>query len=90
MSILTRRELFHRKYSNLLRRSIEGLDESSFPTTVQVSLASQAIFARYDPSGRFIAAGGYSGQVHIWDLTTKAIIRTLNGHKKVITGIESV
>jgi len=68
----------------------ENLEESPFPTTVQLSLPSQALFARYDPSGRFIAAGGYTGQIIVWELATKGIITALLGHNKPVTSVESV
>ena len=89
MSIPTRRELIKAIWYDV-DFALAGVDESSFPTTVQLSLTSQALFARYDPSGRFIAAGCYMGPVHIWDLTTKTITMTLTGHKKQVTSVESV
>ncbi|KZT39653.1 WD40 repeat-like protein [Sistotremastrum suecicum HHB10207 ss-3] len=60
----------------------------TYPTAVQTSLVSNALFARYDPQARFIAAGQYSGSTVIWDLDTRAIVRVLDGHVKAVTSID--
>ncbi|KAI0047292.1 WD40 repeat-like protein [Auriscalpium vulgare] len=60
----------------------------TYPTAVQTSLPSQASLARFDPSGRFVAAGRGDGSAAIWDLETHAAIRWLEGHVKSITSID--
>lgn len=61
-----------------------------YPTAVQTSLRAQASFARFDPSGRFIAAGRPDGSACIWDLDTRTTVRWLEGHVKGITSVECV
>ncbi|KAJ3477680.1 hypothetical protein NLI96_g10297 [Meripilus lineatus] len=61
-----------------------------YPTAVQTSLGSQASFARFDPSGRFIAAGRPDGIACIWDLDTRNPVRWLEGHVKGVTSVEYV
>ena len=60
----------------------------TYPTQVQTSLHSQATLARFDPSGRFVAAGRADGSARIWDLDTKSTIRWLEGHVKGVTCVE--
>lgn len=60
----------------------------TYPTQVQTSLHSQATLARFDPSGRFVAAGKADGSARIWDLDTKSTIRWLEGHVKGVTCVE--
>ncbi|KDR74432.1 hypothetical protein GALMADRAFT_71102, partial [Galerina marginata CBS 339.88] len=60
----------------------------SHPTAVQTSLFAGAIFAKFDPTGRFIAAARLSGSVEIWDLETRAPIRWLDGHVKGVTNVD--
>ncbi|KAF8966453.1 WD40-repeat-containing domain protein [Flammula alnicola] len=60
----------------------------SHPTAVQTSLFAGATFARFDPTGRFIAAARLNGSAEIWDLETRAPIRWLDGHVKTITSID--
>lgn len=62
----------------------------SHPTAVQTSLFAGALFAKFDPTGRFIASGRLNGSAEIWDLETRAPIRWLDGHVKAITSIECV
>lgn len=62
----------------------------SHPTAVQTSLFAGALFAKFDPTGRFIAAARLNGSAEIWDLETRAPIRWLDGHVKTITSIECV
>lgn len=62
----------------------------TYPTAVQTSLPAQACLARFDPSGRYIAAGRSTGMAVVWDLETRAIVRWLEGHVKGITNIECV
>ncbi|KAF8632023.1 hypothetical protein AX17_004966 [Amanita inopinata Kibby_2008] len=58
------------------------------PTAVQTSLFAVALFARFDHSGRFIAAGRVDGSVVIWDLETRSPVRYLDGHIKTVTSID--
>ncbi|KAF8164829.1 COMPASS complex protein [Crassisporium funariophilum] len=60
----------------------------SHPTAVQTSLFAGALFARFDPTGRFIAAARNTGSTEIWDLETRAPIRWLDGHVKAVTCID--
>ena len=62
----------------------------TYPTAVQTSLHSQASFARFDPTGRFVAAGLPNGSARIWDLGTKSTVRWLEGHVKGVTSVEYV
>ncbi|KIK79997.1 hypothetical protein PAXRUDRAFT_833798 [Paxillus rubicundulus Ve08.2h10] len=58
------------------------------PTTVQTSLVSGASFARFDPSGKFLAAARNDGSAVIWDLDTRATIRWCEGHVKGVTAVD--
>ncbi|EKM75695.1 hypothetical protein AGABI1DRAFT_122989 [Agaricus bisporus var. burnettii JB137-S8] len=58
------------------------------PTAIQTSLLASALFAKFDPSGRWIAAGKQNGSVVIWDLETKNPVRVLDGHVRGITCID--
>lgn len=58
------------------------------PTTIQTSLVSVASFARFDPSGKLLAAGRPDGSGVIWDLDTRATIRWCEGHVKGVTAID--
>lgn len=60
----------------------------SHPTAVQHSLPAGAAFARFDPSGRFVAAGRSDGSAAIWDLSTRSAVRWLEGHVKGVTSVE--
>jgi COMPASS component SWD1 len=62
----------------------------TYPTAVQASLPSQCCLARFDRSGRFVAAGRSDGSAAIWDLETRAAVRWLEGHVKGITSVECV
>ena len=42
----------------------------------------------YHFSGRYIACGGTSNKVYIWDTNNESIVDSLEGHKKAITSIE--
>jgi len=61
-----------------------------YPTAVQTSLSANAIFARFDPSGRFIATAQHQGSALIWDMDSKNAIRWLEGHVKPLTSMEWV
>ncbi|KAG6333515.1 hypothetical protein ID866_5578 [Astraeus odoratus] len=58
------------------------------PTSIQTSLVSGASFARFDPSGKLLAAGRPDGTGVIWDLDTRAPVRWCDGHVKGITAID--
>ncbi|KAF7331669.1 WD-REPEATS-REGION domain-containing protein [Mycena kentingensis (nom. inval.)] len=58
------------------------------PTTVQTSLVALASFARFDPSGRYLATGRLDGSAAIWDLDTRASIRVLDGHVQAVSSID--
>ncbi|SRR6266851_7580415 len=62
----------------------------TYPTAVQASLPSQCSLARFDRSGRFVAAGRSDGSAVIWELETRAAVRWLEGHVKGITSVECV
>jgi len=85
--------------SNILRKHIYLTDNLFFspsdpfftishPTAIQTSLFAGASLAKFDPTGRFVAAARLTGAVEIWDLETRAPIRSLDGHVKTITSIE--
>ncbi|KII96041.1 hypothetical protein PLICRDRAFT_35009 [Plicaturopsis crispa FD-325 SS-3] len=61
---------------------------STPPTRIQYSLSSGASFARFDPSGRLIAAGRPDGTAIIWDTDTRAAVRWLEGHVKGVTSVD--
>jgi COMPASS component SWD1 len=54
---------------------------------VRATLDSGAVIARFDRTGRFVAAGLRDGSVFLWDLATQAVVRNLEGHVRVITGL---
>ncbi|KAJ3560731.1 hypothetical protein NP233_g10648 [Leucocoprinus birnbaumii] len=58
------------------------------PTSIQTSLLATALFSKFDPSGRWIAAGKQNGSVVIWDLNTRAPVRVLDGHVRAVTSID--
>ncbi|KAF9521669.1 WD40-repeat-containing domain protein [Crepidotus variabilis] len=60
----------------------------SHPTTIQTSLFAGASLAKFDPFGRFVAAARPTGAVEIWDLETRAPIRSFEGHVRGITSID--
>ncbi|KAK7696565.1 hypothetical protein QCA50_001223 [Cerrena zonata] len=60
----------------------------TYPTAVQTSLYSQASFSKFDPSGRFVAAGCPDGSARVWDLDTKSTVRWLEGHVKAVTSVD--
>jgi WD40 repeat protein len=60
------------------------------PTAVQTSLFASALFARFDPTGRYVGTGRNNGAAAIWDLETRAPIRWLEGHVKAVTSLEYV
>ena len=57
---------------------------------MQTSLQSQALFSKFDPTGRFVGAGSNDGTARVWDLDTKSTVRWLEGHVKGVTSMECV
>lgn len=58
------------------------------PTAVQTSLFASALFARFDPTGRYVGAGCPNGSAAIWDIETRAPVRWLEGHVKAVTSLD--
>ncbi|KAJ8086078.1 chromatin binding protein [Marasmius tenuissimus] len=59
------------------------------PTTIQTPLYTyRALLSRFDPSGRFVGVGTFDGSAYIYDLDTRAPVRTLDGHVKNITSLD--
>ena len=71
-------------------RLLDPFSSTHHPTAVQTSLYSQASFSKFDPTGRFVAAGLADGSARIWDLDTKSTVRWLEGHVKAVTSVECV
>jgi COMPASS component SWD1 len=55
---------------------------------VQTSLFALASFARFDPTGRYVATARVDGTAAIWDLDTRAAVRILDGHVKAVASLE--
>ncbi len=57
-------------------------------TMVQDHVLSRAKMALYavaiSPDGRFLASGGHSGIVYLWERTTGKLLQTFRGHSKAI------
>ena len=79
-------------YNSVSQRflSISDPFNITYPTAIQTSLHSGATFAKFDPSGRFVAAGRADGSARVWDLNTKSTVRWLEGHVKGVTSVECV
>ncbi|KAI0352730.1 WD40 repeat-like protein [Trametes cingulata] len=71
-----------------MNKTVANLFTSPYPTAIQTSLDSLATLARYDPSGRYVAAGRHDGLGVVWDLATRGPVRWLEGHVKGITSID--
>ncbi|OSD04175.1 WD40 repeat-like protein [Trametes coccinea BRFM310] len=71
-----------------MNNTLANIFTSPYPTAIQTSLDSLATIARFDPSGRYIAAGRHDGLAVIWDLDTRGQVRWLEGHVKGITSID--
>ena len=48
------------------------------------------VLARFDTTGRFVAAGLRDGRAWLWDLDTQAVVRHFEGHVKMVTGLSYV
>lgn len=68
----------------------DPFETQNLPSTVRATLDSGAVIARFDRTGRFVAAGLRDGSVFLWDLATQAVVRNLEGHVRVITGLSYV
>lgn len=64
--------------------------QQDLPESVTVTLEDYATCARFNPSGRLIAAGRADGWGTIWDLDTQGVLRSLEGHTKAVTSVRSV
>ncbi|CAE6449722.1 unnamed protein product [Rhizoctonia solani] len=58
-----------------------------YPESVENTLDEYAVCARFNRTGRFIAAGRPDGKITIWDLETKGVIQVFVGHVKTITSV---
>ncbi|WVQ85970.1 hypothetical protein IAT38_008138 [Cryptococcus sp. DSM 104549] len=62
-----------------------------YPDTVDSTLVTQGVSAKFNPSGPFaghyLAVGGSDGLVEVWDVETKGILRTLEGHSRHVGGL---
>ncbi|CAE6539861.1 unnamed protein product [Rhizoctonia solani] len=58
-----------------------------YPESVENTLDEYAVCARFNRTGRFIAAGRPDGKTSIWDLETKGVIQIFTGHVKTITSV---
>jgi len=58
-----------------------------FPESVGSTLEDCALCARFNSTGRFVAAGRSDGWVTVWDLETKGVLRSLEGHVKAVTNV---
>lgn len=66
---------------------LNPFETQNLPSTVRATLDSGAVIARFDRTGRFVAAGLRDGSVFLWDLATQAVVRNLEGHVRAITGL---
>jgi len=48
------------------------------------------VLARFDTTGRFVAAGLRDGRAWLWDLETHSVVRHFEGHVKMVTGLSYV
>ncbi|ELU43117.1 Set1 complex component swd1 [Rhizoctonia solani AG-1 IA] len=58
-----------------------------YPESVENTLDEYAVCARFNRTGRFIAAGRPDGKTSIWDLETKGVVQVFTGHVKTITSV---
>ena len=75
--------------------SIDPFEAQSLPTSVRATLEPQEqgaimVLARFDTTGRFVAAGLRDGRAWLWDLETQAVVRHFEGHVKMVTGLSYV
>ncbi|KAL1732866.1 WD40-repeat-containing domain protein [Schizophyllum commune] len=68
---------------------INTYQRPAYPTNISKVLPdASSNIARFDPSGRFVAAGALNGVVRVWDLETKDFVRLLRGHVDRITTLD--
>ncbi|KAG8681302.1 chromatin binding protein [Ceratobasidium sp. 394] len=58
-----------------------------YPESVENTLDEYAVCARFNRTGRFIAAGRPDGKTSIWDLETKGVTQVLTGHVKTVMSV---
>jgi hypothetical protein len=63
---------------------------TAYPTAVLTSFPSGALFARFDPTGRLIAAGRPDGALLILDLNIKDTARVYEWHVKALVSAKYV
>ncbi|EIW62171.1 WD40 repeat-like protein [Trametes versicolor FP-101664 SS1] len=71
-----------------MNKTVANFFTSPYPTAIQTSLDSLATIARFDQSGKYVAAGRQDGLAVVWDLVTRGQVRWLEGHVKGITSID--
>jgi len=54
---------------------------------VTATLDDFASCARFNSTGRFIAAGRADGWTTVWDLDTRGVLRSLEGHRDKVTAV---
>ncbi len=54
---------------------------------VQRAHAGEVRSVAYSPDGRLIASGSDDGTVRLWDVQTRAVVRTLGGHPSAVTAL---
>ncbi|KAG8688686.1 chromatin binding protein [Ceratobasidium sp. 395] len=60
-----------------------------YPESVENTLDEYAVCARFNRTGRFIAAGRPDGKTSIWDLETKGVTQVLTGHVKTVMSVRN-
>ncbi|QRV76276.1 retinoblastoma-binding protein 5 [Ceratobasidium sp. AG-Ba] len=58
-----------------------------YPESVENTLDEYAVCARFNRTGRFIAAGRPDGKTSIWDLETRGVTQVLSGHVKTVMSV---
>jgi WD40 repeat protein len=71
-------------FSNLFEKALVSLNYLAFFFFQRVAAAFLAISRRFLAD---ILAGEFGGTVHIWDLATGALRRTLRDHSKSVTAV---
>jgi WD40 repeat protein len=62
----------------------------NFPEQVVATLEEAALCVRYSPTGRFVAAGRFDGFTTVWDVETRGILRSMEGHVKGVISVQYV
>lgn len=58
-------------------------DFSKFSTEEFLSVSSLA----FSPDGKLLASGNWDGAIHLWDVSTRTVIRSLKGHTAEISSL---